>query len=268
MSGRNKMPGGKYARGAGPWIVVAALCLGFTGVETPSLGDCHYTRSAHVCVAVYMPQELVFLHTADTWSLVMLTVPTHRRCSLLYDELTWGRWRTVARGTQNERFDTWDVDPSWGFCLFLRPVGLRLSLHQKCYGRGYMRRLTWFSASCILPLLVLTDACFSEFLLFGRALASMIAWPLLIAILICALCLLWLFHLTRTLIKISGDAALAMWTSGLCEASYTETYDFLFPRARLPRVAVQNQSPPLSACRLAGPARHLRSYDPMAIEYP
>ena len=44
-------------------------------------------------------------------------------------------------------------DSRFGIPLFWRPVGLRLSLHQRCYGRGYGRRLSYFYKFCVFAML-------------------------------------------------------------------------------------------------------------------
>ena len=50
-------------------IVVATLCVGFTGVETPSMGDCHYTRSAHAMTCRGLVGSLVSQASGLAWTL-------------------------------------------------------------------------------------------------------------------------------------------------------------------------------------------------------
>ena len=48
----------------------------------------------------------------------------------------------------------WKDDTLSRFCICIRPVGMQLTLHQKCYSRAYGRRLCWFLGYCEYKCLV------------------------------------------------------------------------------------------------------------------
>jgi hypothetical protein len=87
-----------------------------------------HTRSAHV------PLNCIAHHTGHTRSAhVPLNCIAHHT----------GHTRS-AHVPMKQHY----LDVCFRFPFFWRPVGLRLSLHQQCYGRGYGRRITNFCVFC------------------------------------------------------------------------------------------------------------------------
>ena len=182
-----------------------------------------------VHVAVFTHRELDTYPRSGALSIVKLTLASHSRCLLLYDQLTWGIYRSVARGARFNILDISHLDLRSPLSLFLRPVGLRLSLHQQCYGRGYMRRLWCFSATHFLQFRLLVDAFLYNVYILRQAVATLVAWPLFLFLVITALWLVWLFNLTCCLLRLTVDSVVSLRTSGLCAPRHTETYGVLLP---------------------------------------
>lgn len=133
-------------------IVVVALCFGFSCIHIRPTSDCNLACSAddfahcelaHVgCPSALKPPKS---GTATAVSLALL-----RRLDIdgrLEEIMNMGcSWAPHCRESRMLAID--DPILRQALELFQRPVGLRLSLHQKCFGRGFLRRVSWFSCFC------------------------------------------------------------------------------------------------------------------------